>query len=359
MQLLPAVTPAQFRARWAAFDEAARFLDLTPADRNIAWREQTGDADFVEWPVPIEHFIADPFYIGTNVLVRPRIAEFLADFMDPNELWVLFAFVAGIGAGKSFSAALLIVYTLYQLGCLRQPQRYLSQFPGVQISNDSELVILNASGAGARQAVKVVYNDTFEKVTGSPWFQRHFQPYADRTSELEFPGRIRFSPGTGDARSALGFNVYAAVVDEAAFGRQNELVDTDSVRDLFEALNQRRRSRFGRLGWVGLFTSPQSESAYVELIASEGGQTGGEVLVRRITTWEAKDELQPGARVFLLDRDPDRPRIVEGAEELIWISPGLCQDPVSKELIRFGELAPGPQQARDAAREGGHPVAAR
>lgn len=342
------VSPAAYRTRFAAFDEAARYLQLSAPDRNLMWREHTGDEHFFEWPVPIEHFVDDPFYTGTELSVRPKIKEFMADFCDPDNLFELFCFVAGIGSGKSFSASVLIAYTLYQLNCLRKPQRYLSRFPGTDLSGDAEIVVLNASAAGARQSIKVVYGEVFEKVHNSPWFARHAPPYADKRSELEWPNRIRFSPGTGNARSALGFNVFAFVIDEAAFGVENVWTDTNQVRDLFDALNQRRRSRFGNLGWGGLFTSPQSEHAYVELLAGEGAFSGSEVMVRRISTWEAKNQLTPGAGVFLLEVDPNSgPRIVE--EDLTFIAPGLAQRK-NGDLVRFGPMAPDQRVAEEVAR---------
>jgi hypothetical protein len=102
--LLLRISPADYKGRWRAFTEAAEFLELSAPDRNIAWREHTGDEHFHEWPVPIEWWVQDPFYAGTNIVVRPRIGEFMADFNDPDALHELFVFIGGIGAGKSFFA---------------------------------------------------------------------------------------------------------------------------------------------------------------------------------------------------------------------------------------------------------------
>jgi hypothetical protein len=101
----------------------------------------------------------------------------------------------------------------------------------------------------------------FEKVERSPYFRRHFEPLPQQDHRARAPAPHPLQPRDGQARSLLGFNVFCFVIDEAAFGTENFERDADSVRDLFLALNQRRRSRFGRLGWDGLFTSPQSEHA--------------------------------------------------------------------------------------------------
>ena len=233
----------------------------------------------------------------------------MGDFMDPQAAHELFVFIAGIGAGKSFSASLLMAYSLYCLSAMRNPQRYLGSFPGVSLSGDAEIVLMNASAAGAAQASKIVYGEAFEKITKSPYFRMNFEPYPGKASELEFPHNIRLTPGTSKWQSALGFNIFAFVVDEAAFGIESERADY--VRELFLALNQRRKSRFARLGWGGLFTSPGSEHGYVELVAQEGLDWDHSILVRRTTTWDAKDELKPGTKVFLLDRNPDSIRVLE------------------------------------------------
>jgi hypothetical protein len=335
------LTPAEYHAKWSAFNEAAEFLQLTPFDRNLAWREHTADEHWHELPVPISHFCHDPFYIGTDILVRPKIEEFIGDFWDFAGVYELFVFIGGLGSGKSFSASLSLCYCLYLLGCLRHPQKYFNEFPGISLSGDAEIVLMNASAAGQKQASKIVYGEVFEKVEKSPFFMQHYEPYPGRASELEFPNRVRLAPGTSQWQSALGWNLFGFVVDEAAFGIESERADY--VKELFLALNQRRRSRFGKLGFGGLFTSPGSEHGFVEIIAGEGIGWDTTIMVRRISTWEAKDELQPGQRIFLLDRDPDHLKIV--ATDLIYLAPGKAQT-TDGQLVTWHTLTDDERQAR-------------
>lgn len=317
--------PAEYWRRYEAFCEAVDFMGLNPADRHMAWAEHTTDKDWKEWPVPFGEFLS-PYYLGTDVVVRPVIRDFLGDFWNPANAYELFIFIAGIGSGKSFSASLSLTYMLYILSCMRNPQRYLSSFPGIQISGDAEIVLMNASAAGADQSRKIVYGETFEKVLNSPYFKVHFEPYG--SSELVFPNRIRLSPGTSQWQSALGWNVIGFIVDEAAFGVESERADY--VKELFLALNQRRRSRFNNMGFGGMFTSPGSEHGFVELSAADTWDPS--VMVRRTTTWDAKDEMQEGAKVFLLDRDPDTVRILE--TDLHYVAPGVCQR-ADGEIVRY------------------------
>jgi hypothetical protein len=342
--MLVRVPPAEYTEKWQTFLEYAEFLDLSPADRHLAWRDITGDDDWFEWPVPIEYFYTDPFYIGKDVVIRDVIGGFLRDFWDAKSDYQVWVFIGGIGSGKSFSAAISITYALYQLSCMKKPQRYLSGFPGCQISTDAEIVLMNASAAGAEQSKKIVYGEAFEKITRSPYFNTYFEHSPRKTSELEFPNRIRLSPGTSDWRSALGWNLYGFAVDEAAFGRETERADY--VKELFLALNQRRRSRFGSLGFGGLFTSPGGEAGFVELLATESGTWDTSILLRRIETWTAKGELKPRTtRVFLLDRNPDHIRIVE--EDLLYVAPGICQRK-DGSIIRYAEPTQEQKDKMDA-----------
>lgn len=325
VHLIRSATPEQFRRKWAQFELATSYLSLTPFDRHLAWREATQDEDWHEWPVPITHFCSDPYYIGQDVVLRPMIREFLTDFWEPANGYQVFVFVAGVGAGKSFSASISLVYGIYVLSCLREPSRYLSGFPGVSLSADAPIVFMNASAAGANQAGKIVYGEAFQRIQKSPYFRQHFPPFPNKASELDFPNRIRLSPGSSQARSAIGWNVFGFVVDEAAFGSGSGSPDPeriDSVKALFSELDMRRRSRFGTLGFGGLFTSPGSEYAFVEVMAGDDG--GVHTMVRRTTTWDAQDQVVPGAEVFLFDQHPDELKVLESG--LIYVSDGIAQN---------------------------------
>lgn len=342
MHLVREHSPQEYLRFFAQFDEKARFLELTPADRNLAWREITEDEHFTEWPVPMAHFLSDPYYVGEDIVIRNTIRDFLVEFWGPELGYELFIVIAGLGVGKSFSATLCLLYAIYQLGCLKKPARYLSGFEGAgELSGDAEIVLMNASGGGYKQAQKIVFKEALERVVRSPWFRVHFEPYEGQT-ELEFPNRVRLSPGTSHWESVLGWNLYGFIIDEAAFGVESKKVDY--IKELFNNLNLRRKSRFGRAGFGGLFTSPGSEYGFIEVLAAD--RRDPHILVKRTTTWDAKEELQPGAEVFLLDRNPDRVRIV--AEGLTYVRPGVCRD-AEGNIVRYGKPAEPEEPAEEAA----------
>lgn len=301
-----------YAAKYGHFKEYADALQLAPADRHYAWKRATEDEHFREWPVPILEFLGNPYYVGTDTSTRRMIAGCLDDFFKarwPHEDYEVLLMIAGLGTGKSFGGALATLYVCYCLGCLRHPQTWLKALdPDCDLSGDSEIVLMNASAAGERQAAKIVFADIFNKVMASPFFQHDYPPFK-KTNELEWSNRVRLSPGTSQWKSALGWNLFFFVVDEAAFGLETERADY--VKELFQAFNQRRRSRFGRQGGGCLLTSPGSEYAYVEVVAGEATDWDYTTMLWRACTWEAKEQLHPGQHIFLVDRHPDAARVVE------------------------------------------------
>lgn len=328
------IDPQDYRKRWDEAMLAAKAADLGPVERAMLWRETSKGDDWYEMPVPVEYFLSDPYYFGSGLNLRPAIGEVLGKFWTIDARYELWVFIAGIGTGKSFSGALSIAYALYLLSCVKRPARYFSRFPGVSLSEDSEIVVLNASAAGAEQASKVVFGDVVERIINSPYFADHYAPNDRVRSELLFPNRIRFSPGTSRWQSALGWNVFGFIVDEAAFGVESQRADY--VGELFKALNQRRRSRFGSLGFGALLTSPSHDQAFVESLARQGTTWDNTMLVTRMSTWDAKGELQPGEKVFLFDRHPNRMRILK--TDLTYKEPGVVVDSEGNEIRYKSEI---------------------
>lgn len=329
------IDPQEYKSLWSETMLAAKAADLGPVERAMLWRETSRADEWHEMPVPVDYFLSDPYYFGAGLNLRDAIGDVLEEFWKIDSRYELWVFIAGIGTGKSFSGALSIAYALYLLSCVKRPARYFSRFPGVSLSEDSEIVVLNASAAGAEQASKVVFGDVVERIVNSPYFADHYSPNDRVRSELLFPNRIRFSPGTSRWQSALGWNVFGFIVDEAAFGVESRRADY--VGELFKALNQRRRSRFGSLGFGALLTSPSHDQAFVESLARQGTTWDDTMLVTRMSTWDAKGEIKPGEKVFLFDRHPNRMRIIK--TDLTYQEPGIVIDSDGKEIRYRSEIA--------------------
>ena len=137
--------------------------------------------------MPIAYFISNDYYVGDGLRVRPRIKTVLEDFWAIDSQYELLLFIAGIGAGKSFVGSLSLAYGLYQLSVMKHPVDWLNRFPGVSLSRDSEIVLLNASAAGEEQSDKIVYGDTLTRVTTSPYFKTLFAAEPEQAFRAAVP----------------------------------------------------------------------------------------------------------------------------------------------------------------------------
>ena len=82
-------------------------------------------ADYDEIPISIEEFISNPRYAG-NYLQEyyPFWKDQLINIFDKGKHYSEVAFTGSIGTGKSSMAIVGMAYVLYQLMCLKNPQKY-------------------------------------------------------------------------------------------------------------------------------------------------------------------------------------------------------------------------------------------
>lgn len=76
--------------------------------------------------------------------------------------------------------------------------------------------LLVHNSVNAIQAKKVVFGEIKQRIDNAPWFFKHRYSVNIR-SELRFKGNITVIPGHSGARFPLGYNLIAAVMDEAAY----------------------------------------------------------------------------------------------------------------------------------------------
>ena len=188
----------------------------------------------------------------------------------------------------------------------------------------------------------------FDKVI--PLFQSQFNkeyfPINSRiTSRLHIPrNRTVLFPGSGDVASALGFDVWGAVVDEANFleqvkgskrgsGSTTEIFD--QAQQMHDSLDARRESRFGNklneAGFIIMISSARYQKdfletrirnlEYIEQTEGEEGIRRTKCFWRKRSIWEAK----PKSRKYSPSPDPnyDTSDIMYGKEDeededLLW-----------------------------------------
>jgi len=236
--------------------------DILPADRkklkhhikNVGLNLK--DVDYMqEWfwnrekwrtpPVSIDTFIDHEDYLGIGKTVYPVVRMTCNDIINGKYLEGII--VAGIGTGKSYVSQILCAYMVHILLCMRDPFGYY------YMDRDKNLAVLNM-GVSATQAWDTVFSGITSFVERAKFFQQ-FQPKMMRDRIIFEKEKIMFISGNSTSKKALGYNIFAGVLDEASFYISNE--DKDVAEEIYNGLQRRIVSRFGKEGLLLAISSPR------------------------------------------------------------------------------------------------------
>jgi hypothetical protein len=250
---------------------------------DLAWLVE--HPEYEERPVDVRTFIDSPLYLDAKDECWEKIKDDLADLFtgydDAEMKWKYneAVFDGGIGCGKSFRASLIITYMLYRILIVKNPQILL------HLARDSGIYFMNMS-IRADQAKKVVFEEINRRIENAHWFRaRGYLPNPDIRSELRFSKNIYIVPGNSKETFPQGFNLLAAVMDEAAWYTETE--SHDVAEEMFNALNNRIKSRFGAKGMIAMISSPRYIDDFIEKKMEEA-KTNSNICARRIKSWESK-----------------------------------------------------------------------
>lgn len=183
-----------------------------------------------------------------------------------------------IGSGKSFFASIIISYQVYKVLCLKDPQAFFG------LARGSQIFFLNMS-IRAEQSRKVVFGEIKARIDNSPWFRNFYPPNPEIRSELQFPKNIVIFPGNSKETFPLGYNIFASVMDEAAWFTDTETHDV--AEEMFNALHSRIKSRFGDKGLLVMISSPRYVDDFIEKKMKEA-LTNKNIFSKRKKLWESK-----------------------------------------------------------------------
>ena len=204
--------------------------------------------DYEEIPVDIDTFIEHDDYLGITFDrgkgIYPYWRQVLRDVFSSDSPFMEIVFSGAIGLGKSTIAEVGIAYILYQLLCLRNPQRYY----GLQDSSYITIALINLS----LDAVYAVgYRGLQEILKNSPWFLRNGRLKGKKGSETYVPNkRIEIVPAS-EPRHTIGRNVFCAFLDEMDFSQvADPIAARRKVMNLYTNIIRRMESRFMNAGKV-------------------------------------------------------------------------------------------------------------
>jgi hypothetical protein len=239
-------------------------------------------------PVPIETFIKSNEYLGSffkNTPFLPFWLNYLKQVF-PNEfssphyelIWDL-----PIGSGKSLTGTVVILYEIYKLSCLKNPNSYYGLAAGTPIV----FMIFSTTRALSTN----VNWEYFENLmSSSEYFLRNCPlPTGGKLKSEEsvtFPNGIMINLGSR-ADHALGQAVFGGILDEANFQREK----SEQARESYRSIKRRRSSRFMQYGGaipgkLLLLSSPKKSTDFVEEQIKLSKDNENVSILRDVPIWE-------------------------------------------------------------------------
>lgn len=281
------------------------------------------ELEWIRTPVSMEEFVMNPYYLGNTCdNLYPRLLEDMRALFDGDYREAVFT--GAIGWGKTFSASIGVCYLLYLLSCMRDPHRSF----GIAANSNISIVCLSVNEV---LATKVAYENIATKIEASPYFQQHF-PFEKTKKELRFPKKVWVAARASNDGSVLGLNVIGGLLDETNFmptrGKKSDprFNLEDRAETLYNAMQRRMKSRFGRKGRLpGLLFVVSSKQTSDDFTAKRIEEAKGDptIFVRDYALWDVKpeayysgkwfhvvvgDDSSP-SRILKEDEDPDLVRV--------------------------------------------------
>lgn len=229
--------------------------------------------------VDVRTFIDSEDYLNAKNECWDSIKDDLEELFSGNYTEAVLC--QAVGSGKSFASSIIIVYMVYKLLCFKDPQKYFG------LAKGSQICFINMS-IRAEQSHKVVFGEIKARIDNSPWFRIHYPPDPTTRSELRFPKGVIIFPGNSKETFPLGYNILGGVMDEAAWYAETDTHDV--AEEMFNALHNRIKNRFGDKGLLVMISSPRYVDDFIEKKMKEA-ENNKKIFTKRKSLWEAKPAL--------------------------------------------------------------------
>lgn len=265
-------------------DAVRALLEDEAVEENPVFRAVT-ELEYEFKPVDPRTFYDDEYYLG-HVSLWPRLKD---DLVELHEGGYEEAVLTGsLGWGKSFFGAAAMAYVIYQLSCLRHPQRSYGL-------DATSTIYLSFVGPTIQLAQRSIYAKTTEFIKASPYFQDNFNPRVIK-STTTFPKGVSLIAGSTSSNAGMALDVFGGVIDEANFflaqrSEHDLSVMLDRAKLIYEAIRRRMENRFmrsGRLpGLLVIDSSAKHQSSFTVQKIKEA-RYDDRIFVRDYATWDVQ-----------------------------------------------------------------------
>jgi len=235
----------------------------------------------------------DEFYFPVKEIERLKDKEYCYDFNIPEG----HSFIGnGVILHNSMKASIIAWLLSYELCMHKNPQQHY----GLADNSVIAIMLLSRTETQTRRVIFTYVWDRFQSQFNKDYFP--VNPKFSRELRIE-RNRTCIYAGTSSALSALGYNAYAGIVDEANF---LEVIEDskksggdvyDAAEEIHNAILNRMSSRFMREGVIPgmlcMISSPLYPDSFMERKIEQLKRVGLEELkgfYRIRPTWEAKGE---------------------------------------------------------------------
>lgn len=286
-------------------------LSKMPLDEldSIIW-ETEGNL-YEEKPVDIINFVNDPYYLGATYggklfkIWEKTLKEIypISTFSPYYEVILSCA----IGCGKTTVSVIGMLYDIYKLMCLKNPQLYygLTQNTTIAFSLFSATLSL-ATDVNWTSLVDALKESPYfiEKLTDSKVLENNA-----KTSMIPLAKNIGLQIGS-NFKHTIGKAVFGSLLDEASF--QSKSSERNQAQETYNALSSRADSRYANSillnslpGHQWLASSPQTATDFlaVKMQKSEGKK--GILVKKDVALWHAKPHLMKGDKFYVLVGDKE------------------------------------------------------
>lgn len=244
-------------------------------------------SDYEEIPVSIDEFLENPKYLGKVFNNGASIYPFWRDtlrmiFHDNPDHAHEIAFTGAIGLGKSTVAAIAMMYQMYRVLCLRDPQQYY------HLTNNAPIVFV-CLNLTLDLAYSGLYAMIVSAIQMSPWFLEKCDVRGKYSYTITFPKNVELVCAS-TVQHVIGKNVLMALMDEINFSNAPK-GSQRSVLDMYRNLKRRIESRFMSegivKGYIFLISSKNTEQDFLDTyIQSLKGSKS--IIVIDKPVWEVK-----------------------------------------------------------------------
>ena len=218
------------------------FFDSQKSESDLMWENDVP-------PVSINEFIESEEYLGMAGKLYPAIqyALNLIEQDDIREADLMF----GKGSGKTTILQVFIVYELYKILKLRNPQSYFELIPGTPIA--ALIVSVNQN-----QAREVGFKGVKNLLDRCAWFKGKYEPQSMR---IIFPKDVLLYCGSSSGTASLGFNTVVCAMDEVDYMQDSS--NRSVAQELYRMLKGSLTTRYPGKYKLLCVSSPNSEDSFL------------------------------------------------------------------------------------------------